>query len=78
MGRPRKLSTKQVKNAAKDRRNGMSWNQLKDKYKCAVNKLRSASLIIPMSLTRSALCKDQNSKKHSKKYNPISTKYNPI
>ena len=42
MGRPRKLTPKEVEQAAIDRRTGMSWSQLRDKYKCAVNTLRAA------------------------------------
>lgn len=42
MARPRKLTPEQVAAAAEDRRNGMSWNTLRVKYKCATNTLRQA------------------------------------
>ena len=42
MSRPRKLTPEQVAEAAVDRRNGMSWSQLRKKYKCATNTLRNA------------------------------------
>lgn len=42
MSRPRKLTPQQVASAACARRNGMSWSQLRYKYKCATNTLRNA------------------------------------
>lgn len=42
MGRHRKLTIEQVQQAAVDRRNGMSWRELSDKYECAVNTVRFA------------------------------------
>lgn len=42
MSRPKKLTTAAIKQAAADRRNGMTWEQLKQKYNCAVNTLRTA------------------------------------
>lgn len=42
MGRQRKLSLEQVEQAAVDRRAGMSWKRLSEKYKCAVNTVRFA------------------------------------
>ena len=42
MGRQRKLSLAQVAQAAVDRRGGMSWKRLSEKYKCAVNTVRFA------------------------------------
>ena len=42
MGRSRKLSPEAVQHAAVDRRNGMSWEALSQKYKCAVNTVRFA------------------------------------
>jgi transposase len=41
-GRPRKLTPEQVEAAAVDRRNGMSWQKLRDKYNCAINTIRTA------------------------------------
>ena len=41
-GRPRKLTAEQVEQAAVDRRNGMSWQKLREKYQCAINTLRTA------------------------------------
>ena len=40
MGRPRKLTTKAVQQAAVDRRNGMTWKALSLKYECAINTIR--------------------------------------
>ncbi len=40
MPRGRKLSAEQVQAAAVDRRNGLSWKKLSEKYKCAVNTIR--------------------------------------
>ena len=42
MSRPRKLSPEQVEQAAIDRRSGMSWHKLRDKYACAINTLRNS------------------------------------
>ncbi|MDE0555820.1 MAG: hypothetical protein OXI24_16505 [Candidatus Poribacteria bacterium] len=42
MARPRKLSPEQVQQAAVDRRNGMTWDELRVKYECAINTVRSA------------------------------------
>ena len=42
MARPRKLTTEQIKQAAVDRRNGMFWRELSNKYDCAVNTIRFA------------------------------------
>lgn len=42
LGRPNKLSIIEVEHAALDRRNGMSWKGLSQKYKCATNTLRTA------------------------------------
>lgn len=42
MPKGRKLSEAQVEQVAIDRRNGYSWKKLSQKYKCAVNTLRSA------------------------------------
>lgn len=42
MGRARKLTIEQVQQAAVDRRNGMSWRDLSEKYQCAVNTVRFA------------------------------------
>lgn len=42
MPRGRKLTTEQVQQAAVDRRNGMSWRELSEKYECAVNTIRFA------------------------------------
>lgn len=42
LGRPNKLSISEVEHAALDRRNGMSWKALSQKYKCATNTLRTA------------------------------------
>ena len=42
MPRRRKLTTEQVQQAAVDRRNGMSWRELSEKYECAVNTVRFA------------------------------------
>ena len=42
MSRPRRLSPEEVQQAAADRRSGMTWHALKDKYQCAVNTLRDA------------------------------------
>lgn len=42
MGRAHKLSREEVQQAAVDRRNGMSWRELSEKYKCAVNTIRFA------------------------------------
>lgn len=42
MSRPKKMTPQEVKQAAADRRNGMTWEQLKLKYNCAVNTLRTA------------------------------------
>lgn len=41
MPRGRKLSTEQIQQAAVDRRNGMTWRELKEKYRVAINTLRS-------------------------------------
>lgn len=40
MGRPRKLTTQAVQQAAVDRRNGMTWKALSLKYECAINTIR--------------------------------------
>ena len=42
MARPRKLTPEQVESAAIDRRNGMSWRKLREKYDCALNTIRTA------------------------------------
>lgn len=42
MPRPRKLTTEQIKQAAADRRSGMTWRELREKYACAVNTLRDS------------------------------------
>lgn len=42
MSRPRKLTPEQVSAAAADRRNGMSWRELREKYQCATNTVRQA------------------------------------
>ena len=42
MSRPRKLSPEQVEQAAIDRRSGMSWHKLREKYQCAINTLRNS------------------------------------
>ena len=42
MARPRKLTREQVESAAIDRRAGMSWRKLRDKYDCAINTMRTA------------------------------------
>ena len=42
MGRPHKLTTEQVQQAAVDRRNGMTWEALSLKYNCAINTMRDA------------------------------------
>lgn len=42
MARPRKLSPEQVEQVAIDRRTGMSWQNLSEKYKCAINTLRNS------------------------------------
>ena len=42
LGRPNKLSIREVEHAALDRRNGMSWKGLSQKYQCATNTLRTA------------------------------------
>lgn len=42
MGRPRKFTEKQLQRAADDRRAGMSWQKLSQKYKCAINTIRTA------------------------------------
>lgn len=42
MSRPRKLSPEQVEQVAIDRRSGMSWHKLREKYQCAVNTLRNS------------------------------------
>lgn len=41
MPRGRKLSPKQIEQAAVDRRNGMSWSRLSKKYKVVINTIRS-------------------------------------
>jgi hypothetical protein len=40
MGRPRKLTDAEVKQAAVDRRNGTTWKALSLKYNCAINTIR--------------------------------------
>lgn len=42
MARPRKLSPEQVEQVAIDRRKGMSWQKLREKYQCAINTLRKS------------------------------------
>lgn len=42
MGRHRKLTPQEVQQAAVDRRAGMSWRELSEKYKCAINTIRFA------------------------------------
>ena len=42
MSRPRRFSEQEVKQVAADRRSGMTWEQLKQKYQCAVNTIRTA------------------------------------
>lgn len=44
MGRPLKLTTACVQQAAVDRRNGMTWEALSIKYDCAINTIRDALL----------------------------------
>lgn len=44
LGRPHKLSVLEVEHAALDRRNGMSWKALGQKYKCSKNTVRTALL----------------------------------
>lgn len=41
MPRGRKLSKEQIQQAAVDRRNGMTWNALSEKYRVAINTLRA-------------------------------------
>lgn len=40
MPRGRKLKPEQIQQAAVDRRNGMSWRGLSEKYKVAINTIR--------------------------------------
>ena len=40
MGRPRKLTSAEVRQAAVDRRTGMTWKALSVKYECAINTIR--------------------------------------
>lgn len=40
MPRGRKLSPQQIESAAVDRRNGLSWRMLSEKYKVAINTIR--------------------------------------
>ncbi len=40
MSRGRKLTTEVLQQAAVDRRKGLSWKKLSEKYKCAVNTMR--------------------------------------
>ena len=42
MSRKPKLSISEVRNAAKERRNGMSWKDLSIKYNVAINTIRKA------------------------------------
>ena len=42
MSRPRRFTPQEVKQVAADRRSGMTLEQLKEKYNCAVNTIRTA------------------------------------
>lgn len=70
MGRPRKLNLEQIQHAALDRQNGMSWQKLSKKYKCAVNTIRTALAayseeFVPIPSAQKASLKNQLSNAQS-------------